>query len=513
MKNNVLVSIILVLMIMPIFIIADNVNSTTDSKVRLDSTLSSSSTSWDPEAIPVCTQNGSQGGIKVCSDGNGGAIIVWSDYRDDSRGDIYAQLIDDQEVCQWNANGVAVCTAYGYQLYFDICSDGNGGIIIVWEDEVAHDIYAQKIDAMGNVLWDVNGVMIGKNDTYQLKPKICSDNIGGAIITWYELNDTSSVYAQRIDAYGSLVWTPGGVEITATDNSYIIDPQICVDRFGGAIIVWDDWRNPSSDIYGQRINSNGITQWTPNGKLICSAGNSQKLIKMCKNPIVGALFAWVDWRDTTGPDIYAQRIDLDGDVLWSTNGVPVCSKNEWQTNIELCIDYQGGLIITWEDDREGGRRLFAQRIDAGGQVRWTQDGIRVCSANSKQVHQRVCTNGTNGIFITWADYRGRVYAQKLNTDGKIIGNSNGYLICNSDYLQTDPDICPSNNGTVIIAWEDTRGADRDIYAQRLNIEQYIPPEQNGIPLELIIIISSTIGGGVVIAIAIVLLTRRRRKLT
>lgn len=485
MKYKGLMYITLILLIIPIFIIESN-DISTESKIYLYSTPSSSSSLWNPEAIPICTQSDSQSGIKVLNDGNEGAIIVWGDRRNNIHGDIYAQLINDQGICLWNANGVAVCTAYGPQYWYDLCSDESGGVIITWEDQrnTPYDIYAQRIDATGNILWDLDGVMIGNNDTYQFKPRICSDNMGGAIITWYELNDTSSVRAQRIGPFGSVFWDPGGVEITATDNSYIIDPQICVDKNGGAIIVWDDYRGSDADVYGQRINNMGITQWNSNGKLICSAANGQTLIKMCKNPTTGAFLAWVDWRDlgTTGPDIYAQRIDLNGDVLWTTNGVPVCTEDEWQTNIELCLDYQGGLVITWEDDRGSERRIFTQRIDAGGNVRWTQNGIRICSASSRQDHQRLCTNGTNGIFITWSDSRGKVLAQKLTTDGEIIGNNLGYSIYDSEYLQQDPDICFSTNDSIIIAWEDNRGLDRDIYAQRLNIEQYIPPNgQNGIP--------------------------------
>src|SRR3989338_7023618 len=56
----------------------------------------------------------------------------------------------------------AICTASGQQSSLQIVSDGAGGAIIAWEDarNVHFDIYAQRVDAHGNVLWKKDGVSI-----------------------------------------------------------------------------------------------------------------------------------------------------------------------------------------------------------------------------------------------------------------------------------------------------------------------------------------------------------------
>jgi hypothetical protein len=54
---------------------------------------------------------------------------------------------------------------------------------------------------------------------------------------------------------------------TATNNQDF--SRMVSDGSGGAIIVWNDLRNSTSDIYAQRINANGVVQWTINGVAIC----------------------------------------------------------------------------------------------------------------------------------------------------------------------------------------------------------------------------------------------------
>ncbi len=87
----------------------------------------------------------------IVSDGSGGAIITWQDGRSGNV-DIYAQRINASGAVQWTADGVAISTASNNQLIPTIVSDGSGGAIITWQDYrsgTTPDIYAQRVRSDG----------------------------------------------------------------------------------------------------------------------------------------------------------------------------------------------------------------------------------------------------------------------------------------------------------------------------------------------------------------------------
>jgi hypothetical protein len=90
---------------------------------------------------------------RIIQDGEGGAIITWQDYRSDDNSDIYAQRVDASGARLWEINGQGICTAAGQQQEPRLTSDGAGGAIIVWRDSRGADpynVYAQRIEADGS---------------------------------------------------------------------------------------------------------------------------------------------------------------------------------------------------------------------------------------------------------------------------------------------------------------------------------------------------------------------------
>ncbi len=168
---------------------------------------------WTADGVAVCTAKNSQYSPTIVSDGAGGAIITWDDYRnyysEDISTDIYAQRINTSGVVEWTADGVAICTATSSQHSPTIVSDGAGGAIITWYDyrSGGYDIYAQRINASGIVEWTADGVAICTATAHQYNPTIVTDGAGGAIITWYDYRSGGyDIYAQRINASGIVEW-------------------------------------------------------------------------------------------------------------------------------------------------------------------------------------------------------------------------------------------------------------------------------------------------------------------
>ncbi|NVM35317.1 MAG: hypothetical protein HWN81_06955 [Candidatus Lokiarchaeota archaeon] len=376
---------------------------------------------WEVNGTAICTEENKQLRPLIISDGAGGAITVWYDWRQGSSNtDIYTQRIDSNGIVQWNANGTVICNAIDQQSNPQITSDGAGGAIIIWQDyrsESNSDIYSQRIDSSGIVLWTINGTAICTESHDQFYPKICSDGAGGAIITWEdERNGNVDIYAQRIDSSGVVQWEGNGIAV-CTEELYYTYLQICSDGAGGAIIAWEDERNGNVDIYAQRIDSSGVVQWEGNGIAVCTANYNQYRPQLCSDGAGGAIITWYDYRALGNYDIYAQHINLNGSIQWTNNGKPICTADDGQSQPQISSDGAGGAIITWQDYRSGiNNDIYAQRIDLNGDIKWVVNGIPICTGDQIKFGSRITTDSSGTAIIVWVDYRNGnsdLYAQKL----------------------------------------------------------------------------------------------------
>ena len=270
-----------------------------------------------------------------------------------------------------NPVNVAISTAVSDQDIFQIISDGSGGAIIAWDDYRSgtnYDIYAQRVSSAGAALWATNGVAISTATNDQNSPQLISDGSGGAIITWqdYRSGTNDDIYAQRVNSAGTVLWPTDGVAISTAVSDQ--------DRFrlisagsGGAIITWNDTRSGTADIYAQRVNSAGAVLWATDGVAISTAANHQYIPQLISDGSGGSIITWYDFRSGTNYDIYAQRVNSAGAVLWATDGVAISTAANHQYVPQLISDNSGGAIITWQDYRSGtDLDIYAQGISASG---------------------------------------------------------------------------------------------------------------------------------------------------
>ncbi len=144
-------------------------------------------------------------------------------------------------------------------------------------------------------------------------------------------------------------------------------PVTISDGSGGAIIAWQDCRNGNSwDVYIQRMDSTGSAQWTANGIAVCTASHDQVSPVVVSDGSGGAIIAWQD-RRSCSYDIYAQRVDSSGGSQWTADGVPICVASYDQVSPVAVSDGSGGAIIAWQDRRSCGYDIYAQRVECVGQ--------------------------------------------------------------------------------------------------------------------------------------------------
>ena len=250
------------------------------------------------------------------------------------------------------------------------------------------------------------------------------------------------------------------------------------------------------DIYAQKLDFNGNPMWDINGKVVCNRPNRETWSVIANDNANGAIIAWEDLRNGNA-DVYAQRIDNNGNTLWGANDKPVCNVLKDQAGpMRIIKDGQGGAIVTWVDWRNdyliGGidknnADVFLQRINGDGSPAWAVNGIPICT-HLQTVGSPYLSGDDNGnSVLTWMDARGGnkdVYAQKVDINGNVLWEVDGKPICVGTFNDGDSvpraAILPGNK--VIVAWQDKRSGNFDIYAQIIKPDGSLECPVNGASL-------------------------------
>ncbi|HEX9015997.1 MAG TPA: T9SS type A sorting domain-containing protein, partial [Chloroflexota bacterium] len=366
-------------------------------------------------------------GISMIPDGSGGAMLAWEDERGSSY-DIYAQRIDSSGKSLWTAGGIPVCNVQGNQNAPAVVPDGKGGAVIVWDDGRPSgrrsDIYAQRLSAAGQNQWAVGGVpVLGAVVANFVPPSIVANQGSGTFVSWTDGRDLSNalnIYAQYIDSAGVTRWDTNGVGI-CTFMANQQEPVIASDRAGGAIITWTDARTaPNTGVYAQRVNGSGAAQWTKDGIVVNDTTNDQKTPAIVTDKTGSAIITWLDKRSTGTFDIYAQRMDLSGKRRWSSAGVPLVTNLGDMSGVVLVSDSLGGAIAAWTDSRNPDLNIYAQRIDSSGKVLWLVNGLPISTAPRSQQGPAIAMTQHGMAVIAWTDGRGTdddIYAQNVDLTG------------------------------------------------------------------------------------------------
>jgi hypothetical protein len=380
---------------------------------------------WASDGIPVYSGTYSASIMYMTDDGSGGAYLAV--YTLDS---LYIQHLYPDGTTWDPPTGIGICTTVFAGLdpeYVSLTSVGESGVIVSWQDSRTFPtltIYAQRLDPAGEVEWTAGGELICTGIGFRMSPSIAPDQSGGAIVTWAdERSGVGDIYAQRIDSTGTVLWTGNGAGICIDIINRQSRPQIVSDGAGGAIIAWEDERGSYTDVYLQKLDAGGTPQWTANGVAASTAFGPQEGIRLITDGEGGAIAAWLDNRNgLPNTDIYAQRVDTDGVVLWETDGTPICADEGTQGWPDMSEDGAGGAIITWLDTRDSNDDIYAQRIDSGGNVIWSQDGHIVCSGEPNvRGDIAIAFSDPYGAVIAWEDARSGfpndIYAQSIDLQG------------------------------------------------------------------------------------------------
>ncbi len=443
------------------------------------------------------------------SDGAGGMLLAWIDSRTSSSQSIYIQRIladgslkFSSEVIVSNATGSTASTKSNLKL----TSDDAGGAIMIWSDArnntgtiSNYDIYGQRINADGAALWSAGGVKLTVSDntvSNKFAQAVIKTSTTSATIVFTDNREgTLDVFAQKISlATGATLWA-ADVSVHGAQTGTQTGISALPDGNKGSFIIWQDPRlaTTNSDIYAQRVDSTGAVLWGANGTVVCNAVFNQLSPQMVSDDAGGIVATWQDNRAATADgDIWAQRLNASGVPQWTANGIAVCIQAGSNQSAATIIKGGGGYIISWLDPRAAisNRNLYANSIDANGATTWTTaaaGGKVICTATGHQPSTstisglNLISDGSNGAIFIWDDAREgntdvNIYAQRLNSAGDAQWTADGVIVSGAGGNQLGPVSVSSVANTVIVAWRDARSgtANGELYASQLLLSGILP---------------------------------------
>lgn len=356
-----------------------------------------------------------------------------------------------------------------------VASDGKD-YLAVWEVDAGEpenggDVYGGRISAGGVPLdWFPIGTSEAEDDAQRFPAVV--NNAGTYFVVW---EDDRGISTNNIDIYGTRVDTYGmpldlaGIPICTVAAAQRLPSVAANANEQQFLVTWDDNRSGTSrDVYGARVNGNGVVIET-NGVVI-SAASGDQIAPEAYSVDDNYLISWSDARNGNW-DIYAARFSRSG-VLMDTNGIAVSGASNTQRDPKVS-GIGTNYFIVWADNRYATNNydVFGARVHTNGTVA-DSSGIAIYVDQAIDDSVGLANDGTN-YLVVWHHFvplpvlmnivGARVSQAGTVLDGTPIG------ICTNDFPQEYPAVgARPGAGEFLVAWADSRTSpNRDIYATRV----------------------------------------------
>jgi len=249
---------------------------------------------------------------------------------------------------------------------------------VVWQDERNGniDIYAQAIDGSGNKLWD-NDLRITASSTDEHSPAVAFDQNNDIIIAW--VNDESpdqEIYLQKFDLTGASVWPiPKNISLSPFDD---YRPDLDIDGSGNIYLSWTKNVSGTLNVRLAKCDADGVVQWETQANASSADDNQYNSTVAINDSLSFVYVSWTDDRDGN-EDIYAQKYDLNGNSQWADDTeISINLTASAQLNSVLAVNAADEPLAAWQDDRDGDYNIYATKFtDPGSPSGYGEVPIRV----------------------------------------------------------------------------------------------------------------------------------------
>lgn len=320
------------------------------------------------DGVAVCTAEWKQSFPQLCPSAEG-AIIVWMDESDTAN---FTQRVNGSGITLWNNNGIPISTTpHGW--FANCVPDGTDGAFYIfrqWIDSKNH-IAFQRLDSLGSKVWGDSGIYYGVGRIWCKPGSFCGhmieDEEGGFIFFYFTYEWEAKT--QRIDSLGNVLWNPAGVVL----DTHFMTAVSPVSTNGVFVVGGTTTSDPHEAVFCNRLFLDGSTPWGNASKAVWDKWAYDPRETIVPSVTEDGIIAWRDVYDAGDPygdryeeqGIMTQRIDQDGNVLWAEEVHIVGTEG---VSPQVTGTFDKAAIITWNDTHSGNVDVYATWIDSLGNL-------------------------------------------------------------------------------------------------------------------------------------------------
>lgn len=310
---------------------------------------------WGEFGIQVSGTTGFLAAPKIAGTADGNVVVAWT-----KDAEVIVQKLDPDGSALWGS-GIIQMAPGSTLIASDLKASDLGHVIISMVESAGFSspkhLWVQKLAALdGAPLWGMDPLRVFDLATGSLQfgnfPTFITDDMGGAIFSWYTTSPSLNCRVQRVDSTGLEYFVHNGVE-TATNAAQLrVSPAITFNPATQEIYVfWTELNAAQSQtgIYGQKFDLLGVRQWTDNGKTLVPISASQRTFVQTSLLNNEPMVAWIHSLEFNNDSIEGTQVNSDGNFNWTPEIVQIGSNTNTDSRLTSAINSNNFGIYAWSE--------------------------------------------------------------------------------------------------------------------------------------------------------------------
>ena len=400
--------------------------------------------------------------LNLAVDSDDNAIVTTVDERT-GVWEVYAWKIAPDGSMLWGQDGLTLTTSGVTNMSprMTVLQDNS---VVVTCTHGNNTVLFQRISPDGELLWG-DGILIETDNGSLVSPQPIVSVNGDVLVQWIRQTGSppyydSELFLQKYNIDGVPVWmvpiVVAGPVVFPMGNW---SQELVTEANGGSFSSWTQFSGNVQNAVAQHITGEGAQNWVNGVDLSTNSSNFRI------SPMLTVAYETQElmavWREANGSQsqhgVFAQRLDSNGDRLWGSNGTTIVAMNSSYDYLDLSVAGFGEEMISAYIQQSNNMNgdIYAIRLDADGNSVWTEGTVTVTNSGSPK-SDMMTGKGTNCLFITWSE-NGSIYAHCLRDDGTlgapdVSGGPGDVLLVPSDHATIQDAINASDDrDTILVA--------------------------------------------------------------